>query len=69
MKLRDCTYLASWYIHLSSKFRLEEKVSDMETSDQVLRQQALLSNSSGKLSGRLPHNTPVSILIYVVLQD
>ncbi|XP_042055117.1 myosin-7-like [Salvia splendens] len=34
--------------------RLEEKISDMETADQVLRRQALMNNPSGKLSGHLP---------------
>ncbi|KAJ1427614.1 P-loop containing nucleoside triphosphate hydrolase [Sesbania bispinosa] len=32
--------------------RLEEKVSDMETENQVLRQQALLSSSSKRMSGK-----------------
>ncbi|KAH6770255.1 myosin XI B, partial [Perilla frutescens var. hirtella] len=39
--------------------RLEEKVSDTETRDQVLRQQALMNNPSGKLSGRLPTTSEV----------
>ncbi|XP_057770288.1 myosin-7-like [Salvia miltiorrhiza] len=37
--------------------RLEEKISDMETADQVLRRQALMNNPSGKLSGQLPSTT------------
>ncbi|KAH1235355.1 Myosin-7 [Glycine max] len=39
--------------------RLEEKLSDMETENQVLRQQALLSSSSRRMSGKLaPATTP-----------
>lgn len=48
------------FINLLS-FRLEEKISDMETADQVLRRQALMNNPSGKLSGHLPSTTHVSI--------
>ncbi|KAL3001330.1 hypothetical protein AAZX31_09G260500 [Glycine max] len=41
--------------------RLEEKLSDMETENQVLRQQALLSSSSRRMSGKLaPATTPAS---------
>ncbi|TKY69095.1 Myosin-7 protein [Spatholobus suberectus] len=39
--------------------RLEEKLSDMETENQVLRQQALLSSSSRRMSGKFsPATTP-----------
>uniref|UniRef100_A0A0R0EEF5 Myosin motor domain-containing protein n=1 Tax=Glycine max TaxID=3847 RepID=A0A0R0EEF5_SOYBN len=42
--------------------RLEEKLSDMETENQVLRQQALLSSSSRRMSGKLaPATTPESV--------
>ncbi|KAL1548316.1 myosin-8-like [Salvia divinorum] len=37
--------------------RLEEKISDMETADQIRRRQALMNNPSGKLSGHLPPTT------------
>ncbi|KAI3459593.1 hypothetical protein Pfo_016256 [Paulownia fortunei] len=33
--------------------RLEEKLSDMETEDQILRQQALINTPAGRMSGRL----------------
>ncbi|KAI5649888.1 hypothetical protein M9H77_35893 [Catharanthus roseus] len=36
---------------------LEEKLSDIETEDQILRQQALLSSAPGKMSGRLSVET------------
>lgn len=48
-----------WYVALLC-VRLEEKLSDMETENQVLRQQALLSSSSRRMSGKLaPATTPV----------
>ncbi|KAL6526639.1 hypothetical protein OROGR_015729 [Orobanche gracilis] len=37
--------------------QLEEKLSDMETDDQILRQQALINAPSGKMSGRLVQTT------------
>ncbi|KAL1545296.1 myosin-6-like [Salvia divinorum] len=37
--------------------RLEEKISDMETADQILHRQALMNNPSGKLSGHVPPTT------------
>ncbi|KAK6122938.1 hypothetical protein DH2020_043315 [Rehmannia glutinosa] len=37
--------------------RLEEKLSDMETEDQILRQQALINTPAGKMSGRLVQTT------------
>ncbi|XP_029126576.1 myosin-7 [Cajanus cajan] len=39
--------------------RLEEKLSDMETENQVLRQQTLLSSSSRKMSGKFSPTTTV----------
>ncbi|CAI9117967.1 OLC1v1019461C1 [Oldenlandia corymbosa var. corymbosa] len=49
----------------TSMQRLEEKLSDMETEDQILRQQALLNAPAGRASGYLTplengHNEPQS---------
>ena len=38
-------------------FRLEEKLSDMETEDQILRQQTLLNSSSRRMSEHLAIST------------
>lgn len=46
------------YIHWSSTFRLEEKVSDMEAAEQILRKRALVNAPSGRQSGRLVPTTP-----------
>ncbi|KAK4406028.1 Myosin-8 [Sesamum angolense] len=37
--------------------RLEEKISDLETTDQILRQQALINHPVGKASGHLVQTT------------
>ncbi|KAI3469890.1 hypothetical protein Pfo_026553 [Paulownia fortunei] len=50
--------------------RLKEKISDMETADQILRQQALIS-SAGKISGHLVQTTQenVDTLIRCITKD
>ncbi|CAJ1932955.1 unnamed protein product [Sphenostylis stenocarpa] len=47
--------------------RLEEKVSDMETENQVLRQQTLLSSSSKRMSGKFsPATTTVNTRSFLI---
>ncbi|XP_008438435.1 myosin-6 isoform X1 [Cucumis melo] len=53
-RLKQATEAESKIIELKTAMqRLEEKVSDLETEDQILRQQALLKPPSRKMSGRI----------------
>ncbi|GMI64515.1 myosin XI B, ARABIDOPSIS THALIANA MYOSIN XI B, MYOSIN XI-8, MYOSIN XI B [Hibiscus trionum] len=45
----------------SAMQRLEEKISDLETEDKILRQQALLSASSDNMSSQLPFTTSTPV--------
>ncbi|KAL2463486.1 Myosin-6 [Forsythia ovata] len=57
-RLRQALKAESKIIQLKTDMqRLEEKLSDMETEDQILRQQALLNSAAGKMSGRLTLTT------------
>ncbi|KAI9078793.1 hypothetical protein K1719_039251 [Acacia pycnantha] len=54
-RLKQVTEAETKVIELKmAKQRLEEKLSDIETEDQILRQQALLSSSSRRMSGSQP---------------
>lgn len=51
---KDEYLILSWFNTLPMLYlRLEEKLSDMETEDQILRQQTLLNSNSKRLSGHL----------------
>ncbi|KAL3506296.1 hypothetical protein ACH5RR_031678, partial [Cinchona calisaya] len=53
-RLKQASDAESKIIELKTAMqRLEEKLSDMEAEDQILRQQALLSSPAGKMSGYL----------------
>ncbi|KAL2230174.1 UNVERIFIED_CONTAM: Myosin-8, partial [Sesamum indicum] len=53
-RLKQALEAESKIIQLKTEMqRLEEKISDLETTDQILRQQALINHPAGKASGHL----------------
>lgn len=59
--------LLFWFALLPTSFlRLEEKLSDIETEDQILRHQTLLNSSSRKTSEAqvMPQNILFALIIF-----
>ncbi|KAL0414155.1 UNVERIFIED_CONTAM: Myosin-8 [Sesamum radiatum] len=57
-RLKHALEAESKIIQLKTEMqRLEEKISDLETTDQILRQQALINHPAGKASGHLVQTT------------
>ncbi|KAL0376867.1 UNVERIFIED_CONTAM: Myosin-8 [Sesamum calycinum] len=57
-RLKQALEAESKIIQLKTEMqRLEEKISDLETTDQILRQQALINHPAGKASGHLVQTT------------
>ncbi|CAA3019655.1 myosin-6 isoform X1 [Olea europaea subsp. europaea] len=57
-RLRQALEAESKIIQLKTDMqRLEEKLLDMETEDQILRQQSLINSAAGKMSGHLNPTT------------
>lgn len=59
-------FILEGYLNYSVCLRLEEKVSDLETEDQILRQQTLLKPPSRKMSGRIATQVGMLKDFYIV---
>lgn len=56
-------------LNYSVCFRLEEKIADLETEDQILRQQTLLKPPSRKMSGQMSGRITIAPNQVSVLKD